>query len=321
MPKDVSSSSSEDEAENPAPETAEEPKQPGKTLRFDCPTEFVSFRHVACSSAAADGLKDDQKELWLIKAPVSFDPRRFSGVQLPLSGLRTVKVPGSEGPESRHQIYSVLASRRSTSELRLLTCDQQDQLVLAPPFSGQLNVCESYGDSSTNQNPQVIPASPAPSIPPGLKQRFLPFGSKTPTSTYVGEDQVEGVSSTTLRPLVATDGGGSVDEEEEEEGRRKKKKKKKRRIKAEEVEVKQEPVDEMTTVSLQTDEPPEKRKKKKKKRDREREEVEEGVEPSGEVEVKVEPISVKPEPPDSWCESAPSSAKKKKKNKATTTPL
>lgn len=192
---------------------------------------------------------------------------------------------------------------------------------MAPPFSGQLNVCESYGDSSTNQNPQVIPASPAPSIPPGLKQRFLPFGSKTPTSTYVGEDQVEGVSSTTLRPLVATDGGGSVDEEEEEEGRRKKKKKKKRRIKVEEVEVKQEPVDEMTPVSLQTDEPPEKRKKKKKKRDREREEVEEGVEPSGEVEVKVEPISVKPEPPDSWCESAPSSAKKKKKNKVTTTPL
>ncbi|RVE65126.1 hypothetical protein OJAV_G00133500 [Oryzias javanicus] len=294
MPKDVSSSSSEDEAENPAPETAEEPQQPGKPLRFDCPSDFVSFRHVACSSSAADGLKDGQKELWLIKAPVSFDPRRFSGVRLPLSGLRAVKVPGSEGPESRHQIYSVLASRRSTSELRLLTCDRQDRLVLAPPFSGQLNVCESFGDGSTNQNPQVIPASPAPAVPSGLKQRFLPFGSKTPTSTCTGEDEVEGASSTTLRPLV---------DEEEEEGQRRKKKKKKTRIKVEEVQVKQEPGEE---VSLQTDEPPEKRKKKKKKREREEE-----------VEVKVEPVYVKPEPPDFWCEAAPTSAKKKKKNKPT----
>ncbi|XP_004075291.1 DNA-directed RNA polymerase I subunit RPA34 [Oryzias latipes] len=291
MPKDVSSSSSsEDEAENPAPETAEPPKQPGKTLRFHCSSDFVTFRHVACSGAATDALKDDQKELWLIKAPVSFDPRRFSGIKVPLSGLRTVKVPGSEGPERDHQIYSVLASRRSASELRLLTCDPQDQLVLAPPFSGQLNVCESYGDSSTNQNPQVIPASPAPSVPPGLKQRFLPFGSRTPTLTEVGEEEVEG----TMRPLVAAEGGGSGDEEE---GRKRRKKK---RIKTEEeVEVKQEPVDE----------PPKKRKKKKKKR-----EMEEGL--AAGVEVKAEPLSVKLEPPDAWCDGAPASGKKKKKKKA-----
>uniref|UniRef100_A0A3P9HH21 CD3e molecule, epsilon associated protein n=1 Tax=Oryzias latipes TaxID=8090 RepID=A0A3P9HH21_ORYLA len=238
MPKDVSSSSSsEDEAENPAPETAEPPKQP----------DFVSFRHVACSGAATDALKDDQKELWLIKAPVSFDPRRY---ELP-----------------------------------------SDQLVLAPPFSGQLNVCESYGDSSTNQNPQVIPASPAPSVPPGLKQRFLPFGSRTPTLTEVGEEEVEG----TMRPLVAAEGGGSVDEEEG----RKRRKKKKKQIKTEkEVEVKQEPVDEM-------DEPPKKRKKKKKR------EMEEGLAAS--VEVKAEPLSVKLEPPDAWCDGAPTSGKKKKK--------
>lgn len=201
-----------------------------------------------------------------------------------------MKVPGSEGPERDHQIYSVSASRRSASELRLLTCDPQDQLVLAPPFSGQLNVCESYGDSSTNQNPQVIPASPAPSVPPGLKQRFLPFGSRTPILTEVGEEEVEG----TMRPLVAAEGGGSGDEEE---GRKRRKKK---RIKTEEeVEVKQEPVDE----------PPKKRKKKKKKR-----EMEEGL--AAGVEVKAEPLSVKLEPPDAWCDGAPASGKKKKKKKA-----
>lgn len=258
---------------------------------------------------------------------------------MPLSGLQTLKVPTAAGGAktgSDQQIYSILASTHGTSELHLLTTNNHpsDGMVVSPTFSGLLNVCESYGDSSANQAPQVIPAGPAPSIPPGLKQRFHPFGSKTPTLTCVAESEADGAafgpSSTTLRPLVVKRFiEDTRHDEEEEEGRKKKKKKKEKRIKTERVEevavvtVKQEPVVEiqdvvMMEVPFQESNVLEgKRKKKKKKKDRERKDVEEGVEPS--VRVKMEHVTVKCEPIDtSYSDVVEGSGKKKKKKKSKT---
>lgn len=276
--------------------------------------------------------------------PPLLPPSSFSGMKVPLSGLQTLKVPAAAGGAktgSGHQIYSVLGSTHGTSELCLLTGDKRssDGVVFGPAFSGLLNVCENYGDSSTNQAPQVIPAAPAPSIPPGLKQRFHPFGSKTPTLTCVAESEMDGAafgpSSTTLRPLVVKRFAEETwqpegEEEEEEEGRKKKKKKKEKRIKTEReessvsVEVKVEPVTEIqddVTMELpvrEADVSEERRKKKKKKKDREREEVEEGVEPS--VRVKVEQVTVKSEPVDTlYGDVVEGSAKKKKKKKKSKT--
>lgn len=274
--------------------------------------------------------------------PPLLPPSSFSGMKVPLSGLQTLKVPAAAGGAktgSGHQIYSVLGSTHGTSELCLLTGDKRssDGVVFGPAFSGLLNVCENYGDSSTNQAPQVIPAAPAPSIPPGLKQRFHPFGSKTPTLTCVAESEMDGAafgpSSTTLRPLVVkrfAEETWQPEGEEEEEGRKKKKKKKEKRIKTEReessvsVEVKVEPVTEIqddVTMELpvrEADVSEERRKKKKKKKDREREEVEEGVEPS--VRVKVEQVTVKSEPVDTlYGDVAEGSAKKKKKKKKSKT--
>lgn len=228
-----------------------------------------------------------------------------------------------------------------TSELCLLTGGRQssDGAVFGPSFSGLLNVCETYGDSSANQAPQVIPAAPAPSIPPGLKQRFHPFGSRTPTLTCVAESEMDGAafgpSSATLRPLVvkrlAEETWQEGEEEEAEEERRKKKKKKKeKRIKTEReedssemVRVKTEPVAEiedeamMEEASQEAEVSEEKRKKKKKKKDREREEVEEGVEPC--VRVKEE-VTVKCEPTDTlYGDGVEGSGKKKKKKKKSKT--
>ncbi|KAM6933245.1 DNA-directed RNA polymerase I subunit RPA34 [Xenentodon cancila] len=336
MPKAISSSSSEDEGEDSVTgpiETVNEHRE--KTTRYKCPADFVTFHHEPCSSTLADNLKNNKNELWLIKAPASFNPKCFSGMKVPLSGLQTLKIPSAAAAGSGQQIYSLLASPLSTSELHLLTSDKQasDRMVFGPKFSGLLNVHERYGDSSTNQVPRAIPATPAPSVPPGLKQRFHPFGSKTPTLTCVAEDEVDGASlgpsSATLQPLVVKQFNDEARiEAGEEEGRKKKKKKKKeKRMKMEEVEevvhVKQEPVYEIpeyVTMELpfqEEDHSMEKRKKKKKKKDMEREEVEEGLEPS--VKVKVEKVSVKCEPMDTWC-ADPAEAlgkkKKKKKNKS-----
>ncbi|XP_043976054.1 CD3e molecule, epsilon associated protein [Gambusia affinis] len=330
MPKDVSSSSSEDETDNVATETTKRQKEPArKTARLECPEDFVSFCHVPCRSTLADNLRNNENELWLIKAPASFDPLCFSGVQVPLSGLQTLKVPGPV-----QQSYSVLASSRP-NDLHLLTSDSRtsDGFVFAPAFSGLLNICESYGDAGGERAPRVVPAAPAPAVPSGLKQRFHPFGSKTPKLTYVAENEADGAafgpSTTTLRPLVmkqfVEDGGRVGDDDEEEEGRkRKKKKKKEKRIKSEEAEVllqmKREPpdenVDEAMTAAVAGKTM--KKKKKKKEEDREREEVEEGLEPS--VNVKVEPVSVKCEPLDVlYGDAAESSGKRKKKKKKSRT--
>ncbi|XP_051254609.1 CD3e molecule, epsilon associated protein [Dicentrarchus labrax] len=339
MPRNISSSSSEDEADSPATKSPAKQKETDKqtTTRYQCPADFVSFCHKPCSSTLTESLKNNNNELWLIKAPVSFNPECFSGVKVPLSGLQALKVPVAAGGAktgSGQQIYSILASTHGTSELHLLTSDRQssENVVLGPAFSGLLNVCESYGDSSANQAPQVIPATPAPSIPPGLKQRFHPFGSKTPTLTCVAESETDGAafgpSSATLRPLVVKRFAEDTWREEEEEGRKKKKKKKEKRIKSEReeesmevVRVKVERVAESqdgVAMEVPIQEAEEKRKKKKKKKDREREEVEEGVEPS--VSVKVEQVTVKCEPTDSlYGDAVEGSGKKKKKKKKSKT--
>ncbi|KAI3354002.1 hypothetical protein L3Q82_018565 [Scortum barcoo] len=338
MPRDISSSSSEDEEDAPK-SPVKQKESDKKTTRYQCPADFVSFCHKPCSSTLTESLKNSKNELWLIKAPASFNPECFSSIKVPLSGLQTLKVPAAAGGAkagSGQQIYSILASTHGASDLRLLTSDKQssDGVSFGPEFSGLLNVCESYGDSSTNQAPQVIPAAPAPSIPPGLKQRFHPFGSKTPTLTYVAESEVDGAafgpSSATLRPLVVKRFTEQTWREDEEEGRKKKKKKKEKRIKAERedeslevVRVKVEPGAEiqdegMTELPFQEgDVLEEKRKKKKKKKDREREEVEEGLEPS--VRVKQEEVTVKCEPMDTYGDAAEGSAKKKKKKKKSKT--
>ncbi|XP_034557672.1 CD3e molecule, epsilon associated protein [Notolabrus celidotus] len=339
MPRDVSSSSSEEEEDSPPTKSHQKQKQSNKKpTRYQCPADFVSFSHKPCSSTLTESLKNNNNELWLIKAPSNFKPECFSGINLPLSGLRTVKVPTAAGggqTGGSKQIFSILASPHGTSELCLLTGDklQSDSHTFGPAFSGLLNVCESYGGSSANQTPHVIPATPAPSIPPGLKQRFLPFGSKTPTRSCVAKTEVDagatfGSSSKTFRPwLVKRSAEETLQEEEEEEdeGRKKKKKKKKdkkeKRVKTEVLDnylemgiLKEEPVFETQEEVMMELPVEEKRKKKKKKKDREREEVEESVEPS--VRVKQEVVTVKTEPIDIlYGDLEEGSGKKKKKKK------
>ncbi|KAG7217580.1 hypothetical protein INR49_021266, partial [Caranx melampygus] len=302
MPKDISSSSSEDEADSPATKSPGKQKEPGKTSRYQCPADFVSLCHQPCSSTLSQSLKNNKNELWLIKAPANFNPECFSGIKVPLSGLHTLKVPTAAGrakTDGGQQIYTILASSHSPSELRLLTSDKKssDGFVIGPEFSGLLNVCESYGGSSDAWTPQVIPAAPAPSIPPGLKQRFHPFGCKTPTMSSVAESEVDGAALRPSSPTVHPQGVKRL--KEEEEGGKKKKKKEEKRSKTEQEEmvtVKQEPAaenkEDVMTELLSQEEAvsEEKRKKKKKKKDREREEVEEEVEPS--VRVKEEYVRV-----------------------------
>ncbi|XP_061137232.1 CD3e molecule, epsilon associated protein [Syngnathus typhle] len=208
MPRDVSSSSSEDEADNPTAEPSLGQKESEKSSKYQCPDDFVSFDHQPCRSTLTERLKRKKSELWLIKAPANFDPRCLQGASVNLSGFQTLKLPSAADAGERHgqHVYNILASSHCTNDLRLLTADSSSPAV-GPAFSGILSVSESY--EGVQMPPCVVHASPAPAIPDGLKQRFQPFGSKTPTTSQ--ERQVE-------------------------DGKRKKKKKKDRKIKIEEQE-------------------------------------------------------------------------------------
>lgn len=226
----------------------------------------------------------------------------FSSLKMPLSGLQTMQAPAQQthGGGNTRQIYSVLGGPSGAADLRLLTSHPQtlNLVVCAPAFSGLLNICEGYGDCSTNQTPIAIPATPAPTVPPGLRQRFQPFGSRTPTlSRLMADTPLPSSPETPLR--VTLDPG-------EERKSKKKKKRKDKLIKTEEeeeevVRVKQELLDmspeesyELPGQEAELSEE-KKRKKKKKKKDKDRGEAGGTVDLSfnvikQEVEVKVEPM-------------------------------
>uniref|UniRef100_A0A4W5NTU4 RNA polymerase I subunit G n=1 Tax=Hucho hucho TaxID=62062 RepID=A0A4W5NTU4_9TELE len=320
MPKDVSSSS------DGASDTEEVPQKRGKQAsRYQCPADFVAFAHKPCASTLIERLRDDNAELWLIKAPSGFNPDStlsslshpsFSSLKMPLSGLQTMQAPAQKARGGdAGQIYSVLGGPSGAVDLRLLTSHHQrlDSVVCAPAFSGLLNICESYGDCSTNQTAIAIPATPAPTVPPGLRQRFQPFGSRTPTLSRLMEDTP--LPSSPETPLRVT-----LDPGEE---RKKKKKRKDKRIKIEEeeeevVRVKQELLDMSPEESYElpgqkAELSEEKRRKKKKKKDKDRGEAEGTVDScfnviKQEVEVKVEPM-------DSSYGDVEDSGKKKKMKK------
>ncbi|CAL8347967.1 unnamed protein product [Arctogadus glacialis] len=351
MPADTSNSSSEDEEDTQTTASTDLPKRiVTKHNAYKCPEDFVSFTHKPCSSTLSNSLKNKNTELWLIKAPASFNPERFSGVAVPLSGLQTVRVPvaapGAEaasGGGLRQGLYSVLAAKRSPTDLHLLTAagPASARVLCGPAFSGVLNVCEIYGDSGDALlRPQAIPAAPAPVIPRGLKQRFVPFGSKTPTLTCVAESELDagatGPSSATLLPRVVKH-FPTEEEMTEEEERRKERKRRKRelRIKLES----EDPPEEAVEVKLEAEEEEEeermesieaglleeRRRKKKRKKDKERqrerdaagalEEALREVEADCEVKEEEEVVVVKCEPIDFSYEDHEGSAKRKKKKR------
>ncbi|XP_070987216.1 DNA-directed RNA polymerase I subunit RPA34-like [Oncorhynchus clarkii lewisi] len=297
MPNEVSSSSDDSSDTEEVPQ-----KRRKQASRYQCPADFVAFTHKPCASTLIERLRDDNTELWLIKAPSGFNPDSFSSLKMPLSGLQTMQAPAQQARGSggnSGQIYSVLGGPSGAADLHLLTSHRQrlDSVVCAPTFSGLLNICESYGDCSTNQTTIAIPATPAPTVPPGLRLRFQPFGSRTPTLSRVMEDTPDTpLPSSPETPLRVT-----LDPGEERKSKKKKKKDKLIKTEEEEVRVKQEllhmsPEESYELPGQEADLSEEKRrKKKKKKKDKNRGEAEGTVDSSfnvikQEVEVKVEPM-------------------------------
>ncbi|XP_072547253.1 DNA-directed RNA polymerase I subunit RPA34 [Salminus brasiliensis] len=302
----VSSSDSEDDGRGGSTTPQKSQEQSKRVSKYQCPPDFVSYEYSSGTNSLLD--RSDHTELWLIKAPARFDPENLAGLKVSLSGLEMIQSTAGEAP----QIYSVLGSGAGPADLRVLTSSSkkdQDVPFSASGFAGLLSISESYGDCSGNQGPIAIPAAPAPSIPPGLRQRFQPFGSSTLARTV--EDTASASPSPSKRAWLNP----------EESGEQTKKKKKKKREKhsieesAEVAHIKQEVVS-FESGELQTPEPAEeegmveKRKKKKVKKEKER------GDRLHEVAADIS-AALKEEPTDILYGETDSPAKKKKKKKKT----
>ncbi|XP_073674198.1 DNA-directed RNA polymerase I subunit RPA34 [Garra rufa] len=258
------------DSEDEACKQTEAPKK--RVSKYECPADFVAMSYDSSAIALWDEDEDEEKELWLIKAPARFDPKCFKNLKLPLSGLEMVQSSGTTP-----QIYSILSSRTAPSDLHLLipekgfvkeklTLKHQKPVLCSSGFSGVLKISESYGNCSESQGLVPIPAAPAPSIPAGLKQRFQPFGSSIAAHM---QDEVTVVSPTAPKRT-------SQDPVEGEERKKKKKKKKdKRQEDREAVFVKEEQTqmdcDQLESSELMEEDSTEKRKIKKKKIKKEKE--------------------------------------------------
>ncbi|KAJ7990322.1 hypothetical protein DPEC_G00299100 [Dallia pectoralis] len=183
-----------DDSSDEASDVDEVPKEQRKQAsKYKCPADFVTFTHNACASTLIDNACDDNTELWLVKAPSTFNPDNFSSLTMPLSQLQTMQAPARQAQDGggvAGQTYTVLGGPLGAVDLRLLTSHSQtsNTMMCGPAFTGLLNIGESFGDGSTNRAPIAIPATPAPTLPQGLRQRFQPFGSKTPVLSAPLED-------------------------------------------------------------------------------------------------------------------------------------
>ncbi|XP_020381057.1 CD3e molecule, epsilon associated protein [Rhincodon typus] len=172
------SSSEESEAERPdTPPRARgsEPPPPGpsKAIKFQCPLEFTPCPRTTFCDLVPEKVNDPSTELWLIKAPIDFDPQSFSGRKIPLVGFQTLK-----SKTCKDKLYNVFGTPRAGGGVCLVLPSATES---CPPFAGSITIGESWEDTGGNDEPHSIPTSPAPSIPPGLKLRFQPFGAAPPS--------------------------------------------------------------------------------------------------------------------------------------------
>ncbi|XP_033648113.1 DNA-directed RNA polymerase I subunit RPA34-like isoform X2 [Asterias rubens] len=148
------------------------------TKSFECPP---GFQQVEISAEDEQIYLDDIQgsEFWLIKTPHDFDAKRLNGVNVSLSGRQFLK----EDDDSEVS-YELHASKNKALDMRLphlLLPSQRGEkakLVPAPAFTGSLAVMETVAIP-----PVLLPPSPpkrSNELPPGLKQRFKPFGWEDP---------------------------------------------------------------------------------------------------------------------------------------------
>ncbi|XP_061453226.1 DNA-directed RNA polymerase I subunit RPA34 [Rhineura floridana] len=145
--------------------------------RFECPEDFAVTLFAPGPPFSPETLQSPSKQLLLIKAPINFSPESLEGRVVPFLGFQTLKVLQPDGTQKVYGIQTTRGDWNSSARL-LVPSGHQSHLIGAPLFSGCVSFCERYGDPGASQPPFPVVTRPAPQIPEGLKQRFLPFGGQ-----------------------------------------------------------------------------------------------------------------------------------------------
>ncbi|XP_044291491.1 DNA-directed RNA polymerase I subunit RPA34 [Varanus komodoensis] len=150
---------------------------PAGAPRFECPAEFAASPFAPGPPFSAEVLQDPSKQLLLIRAPATFSPESLDGHVVSLSGLQTLKVPQSNRTQRVYSLQATPGDVGGSAHL-LIPSGHTDQLTCAPAFMVSLNIWERYGDPAASHPLSPVADRPAPQIPEGLRQRFLPFGGQ-----------------------------------------------------------------------------------------------------------------------------------------------
>uniref|UniRef100_A0A8D0DSS9 DNA-directed RNA polymerase I subunit RPA34 n=1 Tax=Salvator merianae TaxID=96440 RepID=A0A8D0DSS9_SALMN len=145
--------------------------------RFECPEDFRACAFAPGAPFTPEALRDPSKKLVLIRAPPDFSPESLDGRLLPLRGCQNIKVPQPDGTQKVYSVQTAQGHPGSGAHL-LVPSGRLDDLTCAPSISSCLSIWERHGDPGADQPLFPVAARPAPHIPEGLKQRFLPFGGQ-----------------------------------------------------------------------------------------------------------------------------------------------
>ncbi|XP_029427683.1 DNA-directed RNA polymerase I subunit RPA34 [Rhinatrema bivittatum] len=187
----ISSSSSDEDSEQELlgdRVAAASPGPRGNKVKFNSPPDFIACSLGSTPSFTQKKLCSSSTEVWLIKAPVDFNPDCFNRQKVPLCGFQTLEVEKDGGS----RCYSIFSSvgQQGSSHL-LVPSGEEGQLACSPALNGYLNICDSFSDPTSNSPPKTTTASPAPPVPAGLKQRFQPFGATLPSNHPQLQEEVK----------------------------------------------------------------------------------------------------------------------------------
>ncbi|XP_078287060.1 DNA-directed RNA polymerase I subunit RPA34 [Rhinoraja longicauda] len=195
---------------------------------FQAPPEFAPHPR-----AAPPGTREAAARLWLIRAPADFTPRGFSGKKIPLVGFQTIQSKTCED-----KVYNVFATPGGAEGISLiLPSEAEGRTESCSDFAGCITIDENWDAVCSSAEARCIPTSPAPNIPPDLKQRFQPFGVGPPGWSPRGRQPARRSKKKRAKEKLAVDelepSSQEVDSETPGESRKKKKKESKERPEAE----------------------------------------------------------------------------------------
>ncbi|XP_013412560.1 treacle protein isoform X2 [Lingula anatina] len=147
-----------------------------RQLRFAVPEDMTEFDFTPSKHRIyLEDVMKEGKELWLIQTPVDFDVSQMDGQGVILNGSQPLK---NGDKERTYEVLSCRDDSLSTSNLNLLLPRKADQkLKTGLPFSGRMTIVETVQVPSV-QIPEPVVRNY--DLPPGLRQRFQPFGSDSP---------------------------------------------------------------------------------------------------------------------------------------------